>query len=135
MLLTLAQAQMPPSNPGYLGVTPRPLLTVNMSPNAGQQVYILNASSSGQLWLFNFDFNTHPEIYQNNLYGTGVSYVDIAPNLPTPTLVASSDSHYSNRIGVIVTGGTIGITYTITVGLTLNNSNVLTFSQRVYIGQ
>lgn len=119
---------MPPSNPGYLLSYPGALLT---STALDDNTYVLYSTIVRQPWMFKFNFGTHPNIATNNKYITAVAYANLSPN--DDTLVVTSSSLFGNIVGVCISGGTVNQSYTLTVGVTLNDSTSLSNSMTITI--
>lgn len=123
--------QTPVNNPGFLSRIPSPIFTVDASISTTN--FYFSASGTQSIWLVAFNFNKHALLAQEGRYSTGVSFVNITG--PDSMLVASSNSHYNGVIGVVLTGGTINLNYSLTVGITLDNSQVISSTLNISIKQ
>ena len=130
-MLPIIMQNETPSNPGYLVAIAKPLLIVNMNVNQNNTLTISGSQFQSQ-WFIDFNFNTHPEIANDGHYTTALSYTFVSPN--TNSLVISTSSLYNNHAGIVLVGGVQGIIYTITVGIVLDNSEVLSYSQKLTVG-
>lgn len=122
--------EQPPTNPGYLCSQSRPLSIVDCS--TGQSgIFGITGASTKSLWMIGFNFANLPLLATQGTYVTGVSYVDVTPN--DNSLVVVTNSQFLNLIGITLQGGTLSKNYAITVGATLSNSQVVSYTLNIQI--